>query len=440
MDKFYRFHIRIFSAHRSMKKLLFILIFAFAFCLIYLRAISQPGLTKGDAIENIEIKKILNYPTSITSFSSLQNKIIIVDFFGTWCVPCVKALPHLTEIKKKFKDDVGIVLISNETEAQLTKFIKARTNFLFPVIVDENNQWNNLFKPPSLPYTIVINKLGKIIDITEAEAITETVIQHWLFNAEMDTLTNTVTIKKESKTNVMIPNQKSDNKIVALSQDFIYLSKTGETINDLFIQLKNLNYQTLLTSLNTDNAKKAFWINLYNGQTQTALKNNPGKYKNRNAFYKEKQIEIAGNKFSLDDIEHGILRHSKIKWSLGLFNKLFPSKIEKQLRVHNLDYRIHFALNCGAKSCPPIAFYNPETINEQLEIAVKAYLTSEAAYDNTNNIIKLPTLMSWFRADFGGKKGMIKILKQYNIIAANVNPKIKFKKYDWTLSLNNYTN
>ena len=59
----------------------------------------------------------------------------------------------------------------------------------------------------------------------------------------MDTLTNTVTIKKESKTNVMIANKKSDNKIVALSQDFIYMSKTGETINDLSIQLKNLNYQ-----------------------------------------------------------------------------------------------------------------------------------------------------------------------------------------------------
>ena len=423
-----------------MKKLLFILLFAFALCLLYLPAISQTGIKKGDAIENIEVKKILNYPSSITYFSSLQNKITLVDFFGTWCVPCIKALPHLTEIKQKFKDDVGIVLISNETEAQLTKFIKARINFLFPVIVDENNEWNNLFQPPSLPYTVVINRSGKIIDITEAEAITETAIKGWLLNAGMDTATNTVTIKKENKPNVMNPDKKSDNKIVQLSQDFIYLAKTGESINDLSTQFKNTNYQTLLTSLNTDNAKKAFWINLYNGQTQIALKSNPDKYNNRNAFYKAKQIEIAGNKYSLDDIEHGILRHSKIKWSLGYLNKLFPSKKEKQLRVDKLDYRIHFALNCGAKSCPPIAFYNPETINEQLEVATKAYLTSEVEYDRSANLIKLPTLMSWFRADFGGKKGMIKILKKYNIVPEDANPKIKFKKYDWTLSLNNYSN
>ncbi|MGI8581046.1 MAG: DUF547 domain-containing protein, partial [Chitinophagaceae bacterium] len=110
------------------------------------------------------------------------------------------------------------------------------------------------------------------------------------------------------------------------------------------------------------------------------------------------------------------------------------------LRADKLDYRIHFALNCGAKSCPPIAFYTPETLDTQLELATNAYLASEADYDSTNNIIKLPKLMSWFRADFGGKKGMIKILKKHNIIPAEAYPKINFKKYDWTLYLNNYSN
>jgi hypothetical protein len=46
--------------------------------------------------------------------------------------------------------------------------------------------------------------------------------------------------------------------------------------------------------------------------------------------------------------------------------------------------------------------------------------------------------MSWFRADFGGKKGMIAILKKHGLIAAEAFPKIRFKKYDWTLELNNY--
>ena len=95
-------------------------------------------------------------------------------------------------------------------------------------------------------------------------------------------------------------------------------------------------------------------------------------------------------------------------------------------------------MNCGAKSCPPIAFYNPETLDKQLELATKAFLSSEVEWDSVNNVIRLPKLMSWFRADFGGKRGMKKILQQHNIIPAEVNPKIKFKDYDWTLTLNNY--
>ena len=123
---------------------------------------------------------------------------------------------------------------------------------------------------------------------------------------------------------------------------------------------------------------------------------------------------------------------------MGYLKKIFPRKTEKQLRVSVLDYRIHFALNCGAKSCPPIAFYKPETINQQLELATKAYLRGEAEYDETTNTVKLPTLMSWFRRDFGGKKKMIELLKPLSVIPADKNPKIKFKDYDWALYLQNY--
>jgi hypothetical protein len=147
---------------------------------------------------------------------------------------------------------------------------------------------------------------------------------------------------------------------------------------------------------------------------------------------------VAGKTFSLDEVEHDLLRRSKIKWSLGYVNKIFPSKRSRQLRVDSLDYRIHFALNCGAKSCPPIAYYTPEGLDAQLEVATTSYLGSEVSYDSDRNIVELPALMSWFRADFGGKKGMIAILKKHGLIAAEAFPKIRFKKYDWTLELNNY--
>ncbi len=129
-----------------------------------------------------------------------------------------------------------------------------------------------------------------------------------------------------------------------LSQDFIYAAKTSNETNSLINQIKNLNFQQLLQKLPDDKSKKAFWINLYNGYTQVLLQVHPEKYNSRNAFFKSKQIEVAQQKFSLDEIEHGILRHSKIKYSLGYLNKLFPSKTEKQLGVKYIDYRLHFSL------------------------------------------------------------------------------------------------
>ena len=196
----------------------------------------------------------------------------------------------------------------------------------------------------------------------------------------------------------------------------------------------------MVSSLQTDKQKKAFWINLYNAYTQYFLRKNPDQYKDRGSFFKARNINVAGKEFSLDDIEHGILRRSKIKWSLGHLNKFFPSKTEKELRVDTLDYRIHFALNCGAKSCPPIAYYNDETLDAQLELATKAYLSGEAEYDSTSNTLKLPKLMSWFRRDFGGKKGAINILKKHNLLPAEAKPKIDFKEYDWNLYLDNFKN
>lgn len=225
---------------------------------------------------------------------------------------------------------------------------------------------------------------------------------------------------------------------IAVSQSLLYAVKTGDSSGQYRQQLQRVDENALAQQLTTDDLKKAFWLNIYNSYVQRLLTDNPDRYKSRKSFFGAGLITIAGNKLSLDDIEHGILRHSKTKWSLGHVNKLFAGGFEKKFRVDTVDYRIHFALNCGAKSCPPIAYYTPEKISAQLELATKNYLKNEAEYKANENTVYLPAIMSWFRADFGGKKGMKQILNKYNIIAANADPEIKFKKYDWTLELNNY--
>lgn len=106
----------------------------------------------------------------------------------------------------------------------------------------------------------------------------------------------------------------------------------------------------------------------------------------------------------------------------------------KQLAVSKIDYRIHFALYCGAKSCPPIAFYTYENINKQLDIATKSFLHSETEFDDAKKQVRVTKIMKWFIAGFGGKKGIRKIIKEK--LQKDVEGySVKFKMYDWAAEL-----
>jgi len=227
--------------------------------------------------------------------------------------------------------------------------------------------------------------------------------------------------------------------IIDLSQQLLYAARTGDSTIEIRSQLSAVKFDELVNQLKNDEERKAFWLNIYNAFTQTGLKENPHWYKNRNKFYKRKFITIAGEKFSLDQVEHGILRRSKVKLALGHLNKLFPSAREKKLRVDKLDYRIHFALNCGAKSCPPVAFYKTEQLDRQLELATTAYLKTEVLFNGKDNTLELPAIFSWFRGDFNGKKGILKMLRVRKFVPVEGKPAIKWKPYDWSLALQNYT-
>lgn len=406
---------------------------------------AQQGYAVNDLIADFPINKILNHSSVTSSFRDFNKNLLVVDFFGTWCVPCVKAIPKLSALQGKYKNQINILLVSEEASIKLESFIKKQADFIFPVVVDDEKNFIRAFQPPSYPYTVIVGKEGRIIAIPAQEEMTEDNIAKWIAMQDVIITPGLGKVNK-SDTTLMVSSIaamkdeeiKTANKLVQLSQDFMYAAKTGDETTAYISQLKNISMPDLLSTIKTDEDKKAFWINLYNAYTQVALKSNPAQYEKRRKFFGNKFIEIAGQRFSLDDIEHGILRRSKIKWSLGHLNKLFPGKTEKALRVDRLDYRLHFTLNCGAKSCPPIAFYKPESINQQLDLATKVYLRGEAEYDEASNTVKLPTLMSWFRRDFGGKKKMIELLRQLSIVPADRNPGIKFKKYDWTLYLKNY--
>lgn len=225
-----------------------------------------------------------------------------------------------------------------------------------------------------------------------------------------------------------------DVNILQLSEKLLYAVKVEEPTDSLELELAGLTQLNLIHGLSNNNARKTFWINVYNAWYQILAVREK---KSAPAIFTTKSIKIAGHLFSLDDIEHGILRKYRWKYSLGYLPQFYPSKLIKQLAVTKIDYRIHFAMNCGAKSCPPIAFYNYENIDKQLDMATLSFLKSETEIDEKNKVIRATTIMKWFIADFGGKKGIKNIL-QRNL---NIDPSgysIKFKRYNQSTELKNF--
>lgn len=220
----------------------------------------------------------------------------------------------------------------------------------------------------------------------------------------------------------------------SLSQQLLLAIRQGEDASHLVQQLAELDVLELVEQLHTDTLRLAFWLNGYNAFVQLLLRQEPELYTRRKAFFRRKAFVVAGMPLSLDDIEHGILRRSRIWWGLGFLQDPLPSAFEKAFRLQAPDCRIHFALNCGAASCPPIAMYRPETIHTQLDLATRAYLSTEAHYDSWQNTVYLPRLFLWFWGDFKGRKGILKLLEHFGIIAAGRRPKMRFKSYDWNLA------
>lgn len=219
-----------------------------------------------------------------------------------------------------------------------------------------------------------------------------------------------------------------------LSEQLIRNVKMETETHELEATLANYDFAEMTLSLRDDQEKKAFWINIYNSYFQLLASRED---KKKSEIFTGKFIEIANIKFSLDDIEHGILRRYRAKWSMGYLPKICTSKEIKTLAVSKLDYRIHFALNCGAISCPPIFFYQTEKIDAQLASAENSFLNSETQIDEKKKIVRTSKILKWYKNDFGGKKGTLKILSR--IKNQNLNAySLKYAKYDWAQKLNNF--
>lgn len=224
------------------------------------------------------------------------------------------------------------------------------------------------------------------------------------------------------------------SEIIELAEQLLMKVKMHDDTSQLRSQLQDLPWAALKADLSDDDRRKAFWINIYNAYFLILRKE---RGMGKPDVFRKRVIPIGSELVSLDDVEHGILRRFRYKYGLGVISSLFVRRAIKEMAVEVLDYRIHFALNCGAESCPPIAFYTFDRIEGQLDLATQSFLESETKFDLESRVVHTTALFKWFIADFGGMKGIRKIYqKQMDKDVSDYT--IKFKDYSWEENLDQF--
>lgn len=101
----------------------------------------------------------------ILKLSSYKGKVVIVDFWATWCPPCRKGIPDLIELKKKYGSkglEVIGVSVDTDTKNQVVGFMKDK-GINYPVVYGNQNVTELYGGIEAIPTTFIIDKQGKIV-------------------------------------------------------------------------------------------------------------------------------------------------------------------------------------------------------------------------------------------------------------------------------------
>ena len=194
-----------------------------------------------------------------------------------------------------------------------------------------------------------------------------------------------------------------------------------------------------------EKTRMAFVINLYNLLVKYAFckVGIPALPTDRSSFFGDVSINVGGSIFSLDDLEHGILR-ANTRHPYQLTKRFGLIDPRKRLALKSLDPRVHFSLNCGAKSCPPVKRYNAESLDEELRLSTIAFCEDDnnVAIDEENCQLQLNKILFWYMKDFVQSKNELPLKvagylhgekkEVLNKLIHEGNVDVKFLDYDWS--------
>ena len=92
----------------------------------------------------------------VSGQTEVEDRTRIVEFWATWCGPCVRSIPHMNELHEHFGDSIAIVGVSGETTSKITKFMK-KYKMKYGVAVDSKKRMQNAVSCRGIPMAMIIS-------------------------------------------------------------------------------------------------------------------------------------------------------------------------------------------------------------------------------------------------------------------------------------------
>lgn len=138
-------------------------------CLSVSNAQPHRPLSIGDSVPDLALHHILNAPFSESSLNNFKDRVLILDFFATWCSPCVAMLPRLDSLQKSMGDTLQVLVITDEKPAVVNRFLNRTKRIHLPIITSDTllKKW---FPHKLLPHEVWISR-GRVAVISHPESI-----------------------------------------------------------------------------------------------------------------------------------------------------------------------------------------------------------------------------------------------------------------------------
>lgn len=151
----------------------------------------------GEQCPDLQIGNIINYKTTTARISDFRGKLLILDFWATWCVPCLNMIPVAEKLQQQFDGKIQIMPVTYQPAAEVKSFLqrRAKTTNSLPPSSTADVELEKAFPHTVVPHYVWISPEGKVIAITGYGELNESNIRS-LLNHHDITLTEKTDVEK----------------------------------------------------------------------------------------------------------------------------------------------------------------------------------------------------------------------------------------------------